>query len=73
MCCLLHNFEYEMAPFHEKFIKNSNTRHLKNIFLNTTIELDCMKYNLQTGNRNKFQSMFLNTRVLGSVTGNCGH
>lgn len=58
------------------FMRNSlktNTQHLKNIFLNTTVELDCMKYNLKTGNRNKFQSMFLNTRVLGSMTGSCGH
>ena len=71
MCCLLHNFEYEMASSHEKLINSSNTRHLKNIFLNTTVELDCMKYNLQTGNWNKFQSMLLNTQVLGSVTGSC--
>lgn len=70
MCCLLHNFEFEMASFHEKFIKNSNTQHLKNIFLNTTVELDCMTYNLQAGNWNKFQRMFLNTQALGPVTGN---
>lgn len=43
------------------------------MYLNIQMELDCIKYNLQTGNRNKFLSMFLNTQVLGSVTGNCEH